>query len=204
MQADQLMERFGEATGAVAVSGYVSKAPKGRWRVHPWLDPQVFIEFDGDDVIRTLPLDRRLSPLGGSYVVLRSDAQVLQVKGDRQTAETDFLAGDIVHGALKEAKEVTLAIGITITTTATTTIVPITVTWAIGCFTDWVCDTGTMRCLGSVICNTGQMVCRGTVVLAPSTDWMCNSHYCPSEGANCPSINCGGGGGGDGDGPVLA
>lgn len=201
-----MMERFGGADGAVAVSGYVARARKGRWRVHPWLDPQVYIEFDGDDVMRSVPLDTTLSPLGGSYVVLRSNAKVMQVKGDRRTAETDFLAGDIVHGALEEAEPMTLAIGITITTTVTTTVVPITVTWAIGCFTHWVCDTGAMKCLGSGICDSGFMKCPGTVVVAgPSVDWMCNSHYCPSEGANCPSLGCGGGGGDDGggDGPVA-
>lgn len=200
-----MMERLGDATGAVAVSGYVARARKGRWRVHPWLDPQVYLEFSADDVLRSLPLDPELSPLGGSYVVLRSDAKVRQVKGDRRAAETDFLAGDIVHGALEEAEPITLAVGITITTTATTTTVPITVTWALGCITDWVCDTGTMRCLGSAMCDSGALKCPGTVVIAgPSADWMCNSHYCPSEGANCPSLGCGGGdGGGGGDGPVA-
>ena len=206
MQADEIMERFGDADGAVAVSGYVNKGAKGRWRVHPWLDPHVYLEFDGRDVLRSLPLDPERSPLGGSYLVLRSNAKVRQVKGDRREAETDFLAGDLVHGALEEAEPIKLALGWTIITVTGTT-APITVTWALGCFTDWVCETGTMRCLGTMICDTGMMACPGTVVVAgPSGDWMCNSHYCPSEGANCPSLHCGGGGGdggGRGDGPVA-
>ncbi len=204
MEIDGIIDKVGKAKGVVAVSGFVSSPKKGIFRLHPFPEPQIYLEFDESDIVYSERLDEKASPLGGSLVLLKDDAKVTQVKGNRRKAETDFLAGDIVHGALKDAEPMTLAMGwaITTTTTVTGTTIPITVTWALGCFTDWVCATGTMRCLGSTICTTGAMACPGTVVVAgPSAGWMCDSHYCASEGANCPTLSgCGGGGGGGGGG----
>ena len=79
--------------------GFVGRSQRpGHWRLYlnpEWSD---YLEFHSDDVVLARALEPVGHPLGGTFVWLRRDANVLRTRITSRQAQADFLTGDLVRG----------------------------------------------------------------------------------------------------------
>jgi len=88
------------AEGFVYV-GFVGRSQRpgySRLYLNPeWND---YLEFQPGDVVFVRALDPADYPLGGAFVCLRRDANVLRTRTTSREAQADFLTGDVTRGLL--------------------------------------------------------------------------------------------------------
>ncbi len=89
------------AVGGQTIRGFLGRSSRdGYWRLYqtPQLDD--YLEFSEEDVIHTQPLPTDREPLGGTMVWLSADAKVQRTRTTTQSAQADFLQGDIASAFL--------------------------------------------------------------------------------------------------------
>jgi hypothetical protein len=102
-QQDALRDLVGDPAGldVFVYVGFVGRSQRtGHWRLYlnpEWSD---YLEFHSDDVVFARALEPAGHPLGGTFVWLRRDANVLRTQRTSREAQKDFLNGDLLRGWL--------------------------------------------------------------------------------------------------------
>ena len=105
---DAMIERLvPEATNIPDVrvlTGFLGRsAREGYWRLYQTATLDEYVEFAEDDVVHNRALDKQDSPLGGTVVWVRREANLQHTRSASREAQADFLQGTIaalLHGKL--------------------------------------------------------------------------------------------------------
>jgi len=99
LQQDAPTDLIADPADVFVYVGFVGRSQRpGYWRLYlnpEWND---YLEFQSGDVVLARALDRADHPLGGTFVWLRRDANVLRTRTTSREAQADFLNGDLVRG----------------------------------------------------------------------------------------------------------
>ncbi|HBY94404.1 MAG TPA: hypothetical protein DEP84_10660 [Chloroflexi bacterium] len=79
--------------------GFLGKSTRERrWRLYLTPSLNEYVEFDEDDVVYSHTLESDESPLGGTVVWVRREANLLHTRSVSREAQADFLQGAITAG----------------------------------------------------------------------------------------------------------
>jgi hypothetical protein len=100
MKPDAITERLVPDPSHVpdvrVVAGFLGNTTReGYWRLYLTADLTTYIEFRQEDVVHSEQLKPEDSPLGGTVVWIKRDANVRRIRTTSREAQADFLQGAI-------------------------------------------------------------------------------------------------------------
>lgn len=107
LEQDEVITRLvpdpADPPDVVALAGFLGRSPRaGFWRLYRTLDLKDFVEIAEDDIVHSEPLGSDSRPLAGTLVWVANGAEIKHTQSE--TAQAEFLQGDITSGYLAQAR----------------------------------------------------------------------------------------------------
>lgn len=136
MKPNEITERLvpnpSEIPDVRILVGFLGKTTKeGYWRLYLSLDLKEYVEFRQEDVAHSEQLEREDSPLGGTAVWIKRDANLQHTRITSREAQADFLQGR-VRACLRRRMPPTIP--------PTGILVPQPVPWSASFHFNFICD----------------------------------------------------------------
>jgi hypothetical protein len=101
LRQDELIERLvpdpSQIPDLIVLAGFLGRSNRdGYWRLYFTPELNDYIEFSEQDVRHTVAIPPELSPMGGTQVWLRRDADVRRTSTVSRQTQAEFLQGDII------------------------------------------------------------------------------------------------------------
>lgn len=100
MEPDEIVENLvrdpADVPDVRVLVGYLGRSTRsGHWRLYLTPDLRSYVEFREDEVVHSKQLDHKNSPLGGTVVWVKREANLKHSQATSREAQADFLQGAI-------------------------------------------------------------------------------------------------------------
>lgn len=95
---DHLVLDPSQTPNVAMLSGFLGKSNRnGFWRLYLTPELNNYVEFSEEDVMHSKPINTKESPLGGTFVWIKKDAEILHTHSMANKNQTEFLTGDVTN-----------------------------------------------------------------------------------------------------------
>ena len=180
---------------ALLLSGYLGESSEeGHTRLYFDTSLSTYVEIPNDAILHTEPIPESSSSLGGSYIWINRDAEVVHGQVGTQRPRSRFFQGPIMQdfGSGQGAQGVgpmQPGMGQAQAFTQLTQCQPQPLTQIVQCQPSvlTLCPSQTVICQ-SLSCPSQTVICQS--LDCPSQTFFCQSQICPSQAVICQSLDC--------------
>ncbi|MBE5096796.1 hypothetical protein [Bacillus thuringiensis] len=95
---DHLVFDPSQIPNVMMLSGFLGESSRhGYWRLYSTPELNNYVEFSEADVIHSKPLNTKQFPLGGTFVWVKKDAEIVHTHSMAYKNQSEFLTGDVAN-----------------------------------------------------------------------------------------------------------